>query len=57
MTLPCQPVVQIRLGTGPTFANDFVLNDPDNGILGTNVLGGANIQQIDVSNLTRQISI
>lgn len=57
MTLPCQPVVQIRLGTGPNFANDFVLNDPDNGILGTNVLGGANIQQIDVSNLTRQISI
>ena len=57
MTLPCIPVVQIRLGTGPSFANDFVLNDPDNGIIGTNVLGGANIKQIDVSNLTQSISI
>lgn len=57
MTLPCQPVVQIRLGTGPTFANDFVLNDTDNGIIGTNVLAGANVQQIDVSNLTQSISI
>ena len=57
MSLPCTPVVKIRLGTGASFGDPLVLGDPLNGILGTNVLGTAAIQVVDVSNLVTQISV
>ena len=57
MSLPCTPVVKIRLGTGASFGDPLVLGDPLNGILGTNVLGAAAIQVVDVSNLVTQISV
>jgi len=57
MSLPCTPVVKIRLGTGASFGDPLVLGDPLNGILGTNVLGSAAIQVVDVSNLVTQISV
>jgi len=57
MTLPCTPTVRIRLGTGVTFGNQFVLSDLQNGILGTNVLGESAIQVVDVTDTVQQISI
>jgi len=57
MSLPCTPVVKIRLGTGASFGDPLVLGDPLNGILGINVLGTAAIQVVDVSNLVTQISV
>jgi hypothetical protein len=57
MTLPCQPIVRIRLGTGVIFQNSFVLGDPQNGILGTNTLSSNSIQAIDISDTVQQISI
>ena len=56
MSLPCLPTVRIRLGTGVTFGNQFVLGDTQNGILGTNVLAGSEIQVVDVTDTVRQIS-
>lgn len=57
MTLPAQPVVEIRLGTGAGFGDVLILGDPADGILGTNVLGTAVIQTVDVSSTVQQISI
>lgn len=57
MTLPCQPVVEIRLGTGPSFGDVLILGDTFDGILGTNVLGTAVIDVVDVSSTTQRISI
>jgi hypothetical protein len=57
MTLPCTPVVQIRLGTGASFGDPFVLGDPLNGILGTNILAPSTIQEVNISNLVTQISL
>jgi hypothetical protein len=57
MSLPCTPVVKIRLGTGASFGDPLVLGDPLNGILGTNVLGTTAIQVVDVSSLVTQISV
>ena len=57
MTLPCTPTVRIRLGTGVTFGNQFVLSDLQNGILGTNVLGSEAIQVVDVTDTVQRISI
>jgi hypothetical protein len=57
MTLPCQPVVQIRLGTGAGFGDVFVLGDLDDGILGENVLGTAVVDVVDVSSTVQRISI
>jgi len=57
MSLPCTPVVKIRLGTGASFGDPLVLGDPLNGILGTNVLGTAAIQVVDISNLVQRISV
>ena len=57
MTLPCQPVVEIRLGTGPGFGDVFVLGDSFDGILGENVLGTSVIQVVDVSSTVQAISI
>jgi hypothetical protein len=57
MTLPCQPTVEIRLGTGAGFGDVLILGDPADGILGTNVLGTSVIQVVDVSSTVQQISI
>jgi hypothetical protein len=57
MTLPCQPVVEIRLGTGASFGDPLILGDPLEGILGTNVLGTSISQVVNVSNQVTQISL
>ena len=57
MSLPCTPVVKIRLGTGASFGDPLVLGDSLNGILGTNVLGSAAIQVVDISTLVQRISV
>jgi len=57
MSLPCTPVVKIRLGTGASFGNPLVLGDPLNGILGTNVLSPAAVQVVDVSSTVQRISV
>jgi len=57
MTLPAIPQVQIRLGTGAAFGNVFVLGDPIDGILGTNILGTAIIDVVDISSTVQRISI
>jgi len=57
MSLPCTPVVKIRLGTGASFGDPLVLGDPLNGILGTNVLAPAAVQVVDISSLVTQISV
>jgi hypothetical protein len=56
MTLPAFPVVKIRLGTGPSFGDPFILGDPDNGVLGTNELASSAIQEINISDQVRRIS-
>jgi hypothetical protein len=57
MTLPCQPVVKIRLGVGASFGNPLILGDPANGILGTNVLGSAAIEVVDISDQVTEIGV
>lgn len=57
MSLPCQPVVQIRLGSGASFGNTLILGSSLYGILGTNILGTSTAQIVDVSNTTDQIAI
>lgn len=57
MTLPCTPQVDIRLGTGAAWGDVLVLGDLDDGILGTNVLGDAVIDVVDVSSTVQRISI
>jgi hypothetical protein len=57
MTLPCTPTVEIRLGTGAGFGDVLVLGDPEDGILGTNVLGTNVIQVANISSLVTRISI
>ena len=57
MTLPCQPTVRLRLGTGASFGNVFVLGDALNGILGTNILGTTTSQIVDISADVTNISI
>jgi len=57
MTLPCQPVVRLRLGTGASFGNVLVLGDAINGILGTNILGTSTVQVVDISDDVDRISI
>lgn len=57
MTLPCQPIVKIRLGTGASFGNPLILGDAANGILGTNVLASSAVQIVDVSSTTQRIAI
>ena len=57
MTLPCTPVVEIRLGVGANFGDVFVLGDLDDGILGENVLGTSVIQVANISDEVQRISI
>jgi hypothetical protein len=51
--------VSLNFSTGATFGNPFTLDDPANGILGTNVLSdtGQASLIIDLTNVTRSISI
>lgn len=56
MALPATPKVVLRLGTGAAFGNVFVLGDPLDGILGTNILGTSTVQTVDVTDQTVQIS-
>ena len=57
MTLPTTPTVELRLGTGAGFGDVLILDDPLDGILGTNVLGTNVIQTVNISNLVQRISI
>jgi hypothetical protein len=56
VTLPAQPKVEIRLGTGPSFGDPLILGDLLDGILGTNILASSTVQEIDISNLVTRIS-
>jgi hypothetical protein len=56
MSLPATPTVKIRLGTGPSFGDPFILGDPNNGVLGTNVLAPNAIQEINITDQVRKIS-
>jgi hypothetical protein len=56
MTLPCQPVVQIRLGVGASFGNPLILGDQLDGILGENILASSAIQVVDISSQVTRIS-
>lgn len=56
MSLPAVLTVKIRLGTGPSFGDPFLLGDPDNGILGTNVLAPNAIQEVNITDNVRRIS-
>jgi len=57
MTLPAQPTVRLRLGTGPSFGNVLILGDELNGILGTNILGTSTSQIVDITSDVTNISI
>jgi hypothetical protein len=57
MSLPAEPIVQIRLGTGPNFGDVLVLGSAMDGILGTNVLGTTATQTVDVSSIVQRISV
>jgi hypothetical protein len=57
MSLPCQPVVRLRLGPGASFGDVLILGDQFDGILGKNVLGTATVQIVDITDEVDQISI
>lgn len=54
--IPSNPIVQIRFGVGVGFGDVLVLGDPLDGILGENVLGTADTEIVDISNLVQQIN-
>lgn len=57
MTLPCQPTVVMRLGTGAGFGIPLILGDPSTGILGTNVLGTNDVEFVNITDEVQRISI
>ena len=57
MTLPCQPTVVMRLGTGAGFGIPLILGDPSTGILGTGVLSSANAEFVNLTDEVQRISI
>lgn len=57
MSLPCQPVVQLRLGPGAGFGNVLVLGSTLYGILGTNILGTQTAQIVNITSTVDQINI
>lgn len=57
MTIPCQPVVRLRLGPGASFGDVLILGDQLDGILGTNVLGTSTAQIVDITTDVNQIAI
>lgn len=57
MALPATPTVRLRLGIGSAFGDVLVLGSSTDGILGTNVLGTATAQVVDISSTTQRISI
>lgn len=57
MTIPCQPVVQLRLGPGAGFGNVLILGSALYGILGTNILGTSVAQIVNITDEVDQIAI
>ncbi len=59
MTLPATLDVSLNFQSGATFGIPFTLDDPVNGILGTNVLSESNAPAlvVNLTAQTRQISI
>jgi hypothetical protein len=57
MALPATPTVEIRLGVGVAWGDVFVLGDPDDGILGSNVLGTSTIQVANITSDVQRIAI
>ena len=57
MTIPCQPVVQLRLGPGAGFGDVLILGDALDGILGTNVLGTETAEIVNITSTVNQIAI
>ena len=55
MALPATLVVQLDFSTGATFGIPFTLDDPKNGILGTNVLADQASYIVDLSDQTLRI--
>jgi hypothetical protein len=55
--LPAPVFVQLRFGGGPSFGNALILGDANEGILGSNVLGGLLVKPVDVTSLVQQVSI
>jgi hypothetical protein len=57
MTYPVIVGVSFDFSSGPVFGISFTLDDPNNGILGTNVLGDVASDVVDISNQVGKISI
>jgi hypothetical protein len=57
MALPATPTVEIRLGVGAGWGDVLVLGDPEDGILGENVLGTSVIQVANITNQVQRIAI
>ena len=57
MALPATPTVEIRLGVGAGWGDVLVLGDPDDGILGSNVLGSSVIQVANITTDVQRIAI
>jgi len=57
MTLPAPVSVELRFTGGPSFGNVLVLGDPDDGLLGANVLGTSAAKPVDVTDQVQQVSI
>ncbi len=57
MTLPAIINVSFDFSNGPIYAIAFTLDDPNNGILGTNILADNASDVVDLSNVAGRISI
>lgn len=57
MTLPATVNVSFDFSNGPIYGIAFTLDDPKNGILGTNVLADTASDVVDLSNIAGRISI
>jgi len=59
MTLPATIDVSLNFSSGATFGIPFTLDDPSNGILGTNILSDSTVPAlvVNLTNQTRRISI
>jgi len=57
MSYPFSVIVTFDFSSGPTFGYPFILDDPINGILGTNVLADSASNVVDISSQVQGISI
>jgi hypothetical protein len=55
--LPAPVFVQLRFTGGPSFGNVLVLGNPNDGILGSNVLGTTSVQPVNITDIVQQVSI